>query len=71
MKHKVLLRITLFRFGAKRFEQDLNCMLDHGWEPYDCGPNEEIINWDNVGWFRTLLLAHLIKREGPVIRQGT
>jgi hypothetical protein len=47
---KVFCRLTLFRFGMKRFERDVNAYLQLGWEI-------ELFEVKKVGLFRFLCLA--------------
>jgi len=58
--YKYLFQLTLFRFGVKKFQNELNEHLEDGWQV-------EKFEIHRVGFFRVLLFANLHK-PGVVIR---
>ena len=52
---KVFCRVSMFRFGVKRFEEDINSYLTDGWEI-------EYFSVEKTGLLRFLCLAILKKK---------
>ena len=50
--NKIIVRLSLFRFGINKFEHDVNALLDKGWKLDEFGVSK-------VGLFRFLCIAKL------------
>jgi hypothetical protein len=64
-KTRVLIRLCLFRFGVRRFERDVNALLEQGWKftPYGFASVEPI------GFFYLRLLCRAtLEKEEPDLR---